>query len=307
MSSAPHNMNTRIPSRSRLVRTVVLRQFAKVVLAILLGGIAGAALARYSAGFGIDEREMDARRSSASIENIRQSRSEGAHFAVFCLTFFRGMVHGELGYSTTLNRPVADLIRERMHVTVEEIGEGLALAIVASSLLAGLAAMRFSRLFETITELAAGVSLCLPVAILGYLCLLLRVAPFWAVAACTFPHLFRYTANLLEQADRKNHVVAARARGVSRLRLHIFHRLLPCVPELLATFSLVVSIAFGAAVPIEFATETPGLGQLAWQAASSRDLALLCVLTMFAAALVLSASGIAEVSRVWCFGERGID
>lgn len=300
-------MRKQAPSRSRLLRIVVIRQCAKVVLAVFLGGIAGAALARYSAGFGIDEREMDARRSSASIETIRHSRSEGADFAVFCFGFLRGMAHGELGYSTTLNRPVADLIRERIAVTVAEICEGLALAIVASSVLAGLTAMRISRVLGAVSELVASVSLCVPVAILGYLCLLLRVAPFWAVAACTFPHLFRYTANLLDLADRKNHVIAARARGVSRFRLHTMHRLLPCVPELLATLSLVVSIAFGSTIPIEFATETPGLGQLAWQAASSRDLALLCVLTMFAAALVLSASGVAEVSRVWYFGERGAE
>ena len=295
------------PSRSRLLCGVVLCQFAKVILAVLLGGIAGAALARYSAGFGIDEREMDARRSAASLQDVRQSRSEGANFAAFYFHFLRGMAHGEFGVSTTLNRPVAELIRERTAVTVEEISQGLASSILASSLLAGLAAMRINRFIGTITELAASISLCLPVAILGYLCLLFRVAPFWAVAACTFPHLFRYTSNLVEQADRKNHLVAARARGIGLFRLHAFHRLLPCVPELLATLSLVVSIAFGATVPIEFATETPGLGQLAWQAASSRDLSLLCVLTMFAAALVLGASGVAEVSRVFCFGERGAE
>ncbi len=75
------------------------------------------------------------------------------------------------------------------------------------------------------------------------------------------------------------------------------HILLTCLPDLLALAGATVSIAFGAAVPIEFATETPGIGQLAWQAASSRDLPLLCILTMIAATLVVSANGLAEIAQ----------
>jgi ABC-type dipeptide/oligopeptide/nickel transport system permease component len=40
------------------------------------------------------------------------------------------------------------------------------------------------------------------------------------------------------------------------------------------------AIAFGAAIPIEALCDSPGLGQLAWQAALSRDLPLIVNVTL---------------------------
>jgi peptide/nickel transport system permease protein len=53
-----------------------------------------------------------------------------------------------------------------------------------------------------------------------------------------------------------------------------------------------VSVAFGAAIPIEVLCDSPGLGQLAWQAALKRDLPLLVDITLLVA-LVAGISGLA--------------
>lgn len=286
---------------ARQLAHLAIRQTAKLLVAVLLGGLIGGALARYSAGFGVDERELDPRLSQASVEAVRANRAEGSHFAGFYLSFLRGIARGDLGFSTTLNRPVKQLIGERMSVTLREIAGGLAVAAASAVLLAALVGVRGARPIFRVIEALSGVSLCLPAAVLGYFCILFRIPPFWAMAVCAFPYVFRYTANLIESSQNNPHVLSARARGVRGLRLQSVHFFLPNLPEILATLTVVVSICFGAAVPIEFATETPGLGQLAWQAASSRDLPLLCVLTMIATALVLGAGGLAEVVQLSCF------
>ena len=112
--------------------------------------------------------------------------------------------------------------------------------------------------------------------------------------------------NGLETLRLSGHVIAARSRGVSALRILSIHILLPCVPGILAVAEVAVAIAFGAAIPVEFATETPGLGQLAWQAATARDLPLICVLTMIVTTFVLSANGIVRFLEA-CFSfDRGL-
>ena len=53
-------------------------------------------------------------------------------------------------------------------------------------------------------------------------------------------------------------------------------------------------MAIGAAIPIETICDVPGLGRLAWQAATSRDLPLLVNLTMLVALITIAATSLAE-------------
>lgn len=286
--------------KSGLLRRLSLetaKQFAKVAFSVLLGGLAGATLARYSAGFGVDERELDARLNSASIEAVRHGRSEGRNLASFYVSFLKKASHGDLGYSVTLNRPINELIRQRASLTAREMVRGLALAAAFAGLLACLTRNRISDLAKYGAELLSGVSVCIPAALLGYACLLVRAEPYWAVTLCTFPYLFRYLSNMTSASARAAYVLAARARGIANWRLQIVHVLFPTFPQALALMTTTVSIAFGAAIPIEVVTQTPGLGQLAWHAASSRDLPLLCVVTMIVTGLVLATSAAHAMAR----------
>ena len=63
-------------------------------------------------------------------------------------------------------------------------------------------------------------------------------------------------------------------RGI--LFAHVFA---PSAPQLAALAGISVSLAFGASIPIEVISDTPGVGQLAWKAAMDRDLPLLVNIT----------------------------
>jgi len=56
------------------------------------------------------------------------------------------------------------------------------------------------------------------------------------------------------------------------------------------------AIAFGAAIPIEALCDSPGLGQLAWQAALSRDLPLIVNLTFVVCLVMLAANSLADLA-----------
>jgi peptide/nickel transport system permease protein len=68
---------------------------------------------------------------------------------------------------------------------------------------------------------------------------------------------------------------------------------------MLALAGVSVSLALGAAVPIEALCGIPGIGQLAWQAALGRDLPMLVTLTVLVTLVTLVANTAATVLAGW--------
>jgi peptide/nickel transport system permease protein len=64
---------------------------------------------------------------------------------------------------------------------------------------------------------------------------------------------------------------------------------------MIALAGITVSIALGASIPVESLCGLPGVGQLAWQAALSRDLPLLVNLTVLVTLVTLLANSGADV------------
>ena len=71
----------------------------------------------------------------------------------------------------------------------------------------------------------------------------------------------------------------SRAKGLSGMRVFLWHYLPPAAPQWLALLAVSLSLALSAAVPVEVVCDLPGIGQLAWKAAMARDMYLLVCLT----------------------------
>jgi peptide/nickel transport system permease protein len=123
-----------------------------------------------------------------------------------------------------------------------------------------------------------------------------RAPVFLAIALVTFPKLFRFLDNLLLHAYDQPHVLAARARGIGRLRIFLRHVIPFVTPALLALLGISVSMAFGAAIPIEALCDSAGIGQLAWYAAINRDLPLIMNLTLIVTLVTVASNSIASYS-----------
>jgi peptide/nickel transport system permease protein len=70
----------------------------------------------------------------------------------------------------------------------------------------------------------------------------------------------------------------------------------PAAPSIIALAGVCLSVAFGAAIPAEVICDSPGLGQLAWQAALKRDMPLLVDITILVSVLA-GVSGLASELR----------
>jgi peptide/nickel transport system permease protein len=272
--------------------STTLRQIAKLalklLLTLLLGGLLAATLVRFAPGFGADEEQLDIRLSNQSLDALKQQRNE--NLGAFYLHYCQRLLHGDLGMSRTLDRPVAELIKERMPETLKYVSLGLTLAWALGLALACIAVMARSAALDTFAGIFCGTLLCIPAAVLAILFLMARAPERLVLAAVVFPQVYRYARNLLMRGLNQPHVLTAWAKGMGNVRLLLWHVLRPAAPQLLAVAGVSASLAFTAAIPVEALCDLPGLGQLAWEAAMGRDLYLLVTLTVIVTAVTLLAN-----------------
>jgi peptide/nickel transport system permease protein len=277
---------------------------AKIVITVLIGGFLGATLVRFAPGFSVDEDEMDARLSHQSIQALRETRAGDANLFIFYFRYLNRLLHGDLGNSRTLQRPVLQLVAERLPETLKSVALGLALGWSAGFLLAVAIVISRAWYFDLLGSLLVGVLLCMPAAVLALLFVLAQAPARLLLGLVVFPKIFRYSRNLLARSSALPHVLTARAKGLGNVRVLVWHILPTAAPQLLTLLGVTVSVAFTAAIPMEALCDMPGIGQLAWKAALGRDIALLVNLTMIVTLVTLVANSASDMmGRTFCTRE----
>lgn len=274
----------------------LLQHALRLLLTVLLGGLLGATLVRYAPGFGVDERELNTRLNNDSIQALRQSHARERNILRFYAGYLNGMLHGDLGVSVSLRRPVAELFAERGPVTLRSVALGLLGGWLIGMVLA-LAGVAFRGwAYDLLTTVVSGFFLCLPSAVLALLFLYVGGPVPLAIALVVFPRLFRYCRNLLMQTYSLPHVLTAKAKGLRGTRILLWHVLPSAAPSLLALVGVSVSMAFGAAIPVEVLCDSPGIGHLVWQAALGRDLPVLVNMTLLVTLVTLLANSLSDLA-----------
>jgi len=263
----------------RPIAVLLAKHAARILLITLAGGFLALALTRLAPGTDVDERELDTRLSDESRAAIRQSHEAEKNILRFYWAWLRGLAHGDLGVSQALNRPVTELLYERLPVTGRLLGWGLLIGWALGLGFAVPLAFVRGRIFDLGASALAALFLCLPAAVLALLFVLLRAPAALALGLLVFPKIFRYARTLLQQSATLPHVLTARAKGLGNVRVLLLHYLPPAAGQWLALLAVSTPVALSAAVPVEVVCDLPGIGQLAWKAALARDLYLLVCLT----------------------------
>jgi peptide/nickel transport system permease protein len=266
-----------------------------LVATVLLGGLLSATMVRLAPGFDADEQELDPHLNAASVNALHEARRQDHNIFRFYLSYMNRAAHGDLGTSLSLGQPVRTLLLDRAPLTLRLLTTGLALAWVLSLALALSAAWLRLSIFDTLTTVVSGTFLCIPAAVLALLSVLWNVPGSLAIALIVFPHTYRYARNLLVKAYSQPHVITARAKGLAEPRILFWHVVPVVAPQLLAVAGVSVSMAVGAAIPVEALCGLAGIGQLAWRAALARDLPLLVNITILVTLVTLLANSGADV------------
>jgi peptide/nickel transport system permease protein len=280
----------------RTIAKILVHRIGALAVALLAGGLLTAILVRVSPGFDSDERQLDPRLNQASRMAIEQERGANRNIlGYYARRLERIGLHGDLGRSASLNRPIASLLRERIPVTAQIMAIGVVGGWALAFALAVPAAVCRSLFFRGLAGLSQQVLMCLPAAALAILVFGIGGPVRGLVALVVCPRVFEYLRNLLVEAYGQSHIVTARAKGLGGAAIFARHVMPYVAPQLFALAGVSVGIAFGAAIPIEALCDLPGLGQLAWLAATARDLPLLLVITF----LVIATTQICNAAADW--------
>ena len=277
-----------------------LRHLLMLLVTVLAGGLLGTTLVRFAPGFGVDEHELDARFSQQSIDSLKNERSGEDNVLSFYGSYLLGVLQGNLGESRSLGRPISELLAERVPVTFRSVGGGLAVGWLLGLGLALPTVLFSTPVYDLFSSSLSGLFLSLPSALLALLFLFVGGPAALAIGLAVFPRIFRYARNLLLASSEQPHILAARARGLGKCRVLVRHVLPVVGPEMLALAGVSVSMAFGAAIPVEVICDSPGVGQLAWEAALGRDLPLLVNLTALVTGVTVIANGSTDLlTQAW--------
>ena len=274
---------------------IVAKFAARLILLIFVGGLLAATLARTSPGYGVDEEELDVRLKAESFQALRTVQAKAPDAVTFYCRYMSRLIRGDLGVSIALHEPIRKLIAERSPETLKSVALALILGWMTGLGLAAASVMTRSAWMDTGASLLAAAVLCIPVAVLALFCAMTRTPGRLVIAVVVFPKVFKYARTILVRSFDLPHVLMARAKGLGPGRILLRHILPVAAPQLLALAAISVSIAITAAIPVESLCDIPGIGQLAWKAALSRDLELLVILTMIVTCITLLANCSAEL------------
>ncbi len=237
------------------------------------------------------------------------------------LAWIGGMATGDLGISYTYRVPVADLVADRIGVSVPLAAYALVLAISVAIPAGLVAAARAGRPADWAVTGAAQLGVAVPnfwFAILLVLVFAVRLRwlpaggfPGWsdplaAVAALTLPAvalalpqaaiLARVLRSALIDTLDADYVRTARAKGLSRRATLVRHALRNAAIPVLTILGLQVSFLLAGAIVIEQVFYLPGLGRLIFQGIVQRDLMVVQSVTMLLVAAVITVTFAVELA-----------
>ncbi len=244
-------------------------------------------------------------------------------------SWVRGVLAGELGNSVAYDTPIAELLGERLAVTVPLAVLAMALTTVLA-LAAGLyAAARHNRLGDVGVMAASQLGIAIPnfwFAILLILLFSVRlewfaaggfagwteeagggpweglqslVLPAVALAVVQAAILARVTRSALLDVLREDFVRTARAKGLSQRAVLWRHVLRNAAVPVLTVMGLQFANLLTGTVVIENVFALPGLGRLVFQAIANRDLLVVQNIVLLLAALVIVINFCVDIAVAW--------
>jgi peptide/nickel transport system permease protein len=271
----------------------LLRRLLRMATVVFLVIVGSTILVRFAPGYLSDAREMDARYANGARNELAAEAARSSSVGAMLSTEMRGLLSRNLGISRQYEVPVAELIRPRLAVTVGLLLKSMLLAWLIAGCTATVSNWGQSpvSLQGRLCHLTSTALLAVPIGAMATLCLLADSGgPLLVLTTLLAARDFKFLDRMLRKAWLDPHLLHARAQGVPTPDLIRFHLLPGIMPQLGSLATLSILTALGAMVPVEVIFSTPGIGQLAWNAAMNRDLPVLLAITVMMA-IAVTASG----------------
>ena len=244
------------------------------------------------------------------------------------LLYLQGLLHGDLGFSYTYRRPVADIVGERLVNTLVLLSFATILTVVLGIAFGVWSASRRGSKFDSSTVITSLALWSMPTFWVGMLLLFafgvwLQVLPTtgistplatyttpWGPALDVGKHLILPTITLalvdigqfvlitrssLVDVLTEDFVQTARAKGMSKRRVVWGHAVRNAMLPVVTATALYMGLVVGGAIQVETVFSWPGMGELTYQAVLRRDYPVLEACFLLFAVTVIVANFLADL------------
>ena len=250
------------------------------VIIVLLGAVAAGALVRLSPGSDADLREADPRFSPDSVAVLKLERDRQRQLTGRSLAYFQAWLRGDFGVSETTGVPVRSLLAERLPVTLRTVGAGATGGFLAGTLAAAALTLSVRRTVRQTTAGAFAAVLSIPSGVLALFAVFARAPVEVAVGIAVAPRIFFFADRILGPRSSAGWALVAHSSGIHPVRVLVRYLLPSAASELASLAGLAIISALAVSIPAEVLSGNPGIGQLAWQSATERDVPVVIAVTV---------------------------
>jgi peptide/nickel transport system permease protein len=266
-----------------------------------------------------------------TLDSIRRTYGLDQPITTQYLTYIGKAAQGDLGQSYLYNRPVLDLILQRLPATVLLVMTALVVSLVVGTALGVWASRRPQSVGSGVITVLSLVGYAMPVFWTGILLVLLfgKVIPilpiagmrdariygdWWVTSLDVTHHLIlpAFTLALIYMAQYSrlsrasmlevlgaDYIRTARAKGLSEKVVIYKHALRNALMPVVTIAGLQFGNVISGAVLVETVFSWPGLGTLALDSILGRDYPTLLGILFFSSALVIVANLLTDLSYRW--------
>jgi peptide/nickel transport system permease protein len=255
--------------------------------------------------------------TAADVEQLRRLHGLDRPLAMQYLDWLGRALCGDLGQSLYFKQPVAEMLAERLPVTLTLGACGIVFAVLIGIPLGVLAALRPNSWLDRVALTIAVCGQALPSFWFALLLILLfgvtlRVLPIsgfgsWkqlvlptvALGYYALPAIMRLTRTGMLEVLRADYVRTAHAKGLARSVILFKHALRNALIPVISLTAVQLGFMLGGSIVIESVFALHGIGHLAWQSISRRDLPVVQAVVLIISCFYVLITLAADLLNAW--------
>ena len=258
------------------------------------------------------------------LEQIRRQYNLDQPLPIQYFSWAWGVLHGDLGISMRMNRPVLDLVLQRLPVTFQLAVMAMILALVVGLVAGVISAVRQGTVWDYVANVVALAGISLPNFWMGIMMILffsvilgwlpasgyvsLLENPQRSLATTIMPAIvlgsgiagviMRHTRSAMLQALGSDYVRTARAKGLFEPTVVVRHAMRNALTPVITLGALEFGALLSGAVLTEQIFNIPGFGKLIVDAVFNRDYAVVQGVVLTTAVIYVVLSLLADIGYV---------
>ena len=303
------------------MKKYILKRLLELIPVLILVSIFSFFIIQASPGDPIDNYV----RPGMTEEQIEDIKEEYELDGSMAQQYFRWMSHimrGDLGTSIHQNRPVVDIIAERLPATLMLMGTALAFSLMIAIPLGLWGGLRKNKRSDNIISLISYLGISIPpfwLAMIGIILFSLKlhllpsggmhtvnvntaadllwhmILPAFVLSLNNMAIFTRYIrSNTISQLE-EDYVQTAMAKGTGKRKILFRHVLKNCLLPIITLAGINIAGLVCGSFVVETIFSWPGIGRLAMDAVGNRDFPLIMGYTMFSCIILILGNLIADV------------